>query len=181
GRLCYRKVDTGSYLRAAVERIRLLPRTPDLVIASGDLVDLGAAEEYRELRRLLEPLPIPVFLIPGNHDNRVALLNGFPDHRYLRRDPRFLHYAIDDWPVRLVALDTVVAGEMHGELCGDRLQWLDRTLSAVPAQPTLIFMHHPPFATGIAGMDAIGLAGAAEMAQIIARHPQVQLITAGHL
>lgn len=48
-------------------------------------------------------------------------------------------------------------------------------------QPTLVFMHHPPFATGIAGMDAIGPMGAAAMTDILARHRRVQLVTAGHL
>jgi 3',5'-cyclic-AMP phosphodiesterase len=181
GRLCYRRVDTGPYLERAVARILALPQRPDLLIATGDLIDLGESGEYRELRRLIEPLPMPVHLIPGNHDRRAALLDAFPDHRYLPRDEGFLHYSVEGWPVRLIGLDTLVEGELAGEMSGERLVFLDRALAAGRARPTLIFMHHPPFTTGIRGMDAIGLRGAAAMAQIVARHPEVQLITAGHL
>jgi hypothetical protein len=42
-------------------------------------------------------------------------------------------------------------------------------------------MHHPPFLTGIAHMDAIGLAGREAFAAIVARHPQIELILCGHL
>ena len=42
------------------------------------------------------------------------------------------------------------AGEAGGALCEDRLRWIDRALAAAPGRPTLVLMHHPPFATGIA-------------------------------
>jgi 3',5'-cyclic AMP phosphodiesterase CpdA len=181
GRLCSGTVDTAAHLRAAVARILALPQRPDAVLATGDLVDCAEPGEYRELRPLLAPPPMPVYLIPGNHDSRDELLRAFPDHRYLPRDGGFLHYTVEDYVVRLVGLDTLVPGAGGGELCAARLLWLDRTLAAAPDRPTLIFMHHPPFRTGIERMDAIGLRGAAAMAAIVARNPQVQLITAGHL
>ena len=68
-----------------------------------------------------------------------------------------------------------------GELCADRLSWLDATLAAAPDVPTLILMHHPPFLTGIAHMDRIGLTGRDEFAAIAARHPQIQAILCGHV
>jgi len=181
GHLCNNRVDTGRHLRAAVERVRGLAPAPDLVIVSGDLVDTGDDEEYRELRRLIEPLLAPVFVIPGNHDNRGALVRAFADHRYLPHTGEFLHYTVEGWPVRLIALDTTIEGAMRGEMCAERLRWLERALGVAPTEPTLIFMHHPPFATGLAGMDAIGLHGAGAMAEILACNTQVQLVTAGHL
>jgi 3',5'-cyclic AMP phosphodiesterase CpdA len=45
----------------------------------------------------------------------------------------------------------------------------------------VIFMHHPPFMTGIAQMDVHGLASAAELADVVRRHRQVQRIVCGHL
>ena len=63
----------------------LNPR-PDLVVATGDLVDAGSAAEYGHLRRLLAPLDLPLFLLPGNHDSRDELARAFPDHAYLPRD-----------------------------------------------------------------------------------------------
>jgi Icc protein len=181
GRLCSNKVDTAGHLRRAVERILSLAPAPDVIIVTGDLVDSGEPEEYGELRRLIEPLAVPTFVIPGNHDNRTELLRAFPEHRYLPRSERFLQYTVEDWPVRLVALDTTIESCTAGEMCPERLLWLKNALSAAPEKPTLIFMHHPPFTTGLVGMDGIGLQGAGSMAEILARNPQVHLVTAGHL
>jgi len=86
GQLAYRRVDTAWFLARAVEQLlRMTPR-PDIVLATGDLVDGGRPEEYRHLRELLAPLAIPVYLIPGNHDERGALAREFGDHAYLPRD-----------------------------------------------------------------------------------------------
>ena len=92
-----------------------------------------------------------------------------------------MQYAIDDWPVRLVALDTVIPGEGGGRLDGERLAWLDRTLAAERGKPTIVLMHHPPFPTLIGHMDRIGLEGSEALAEVITRHPQVERLLCGHL
>jgi Icc protein len=179
GKIAYRVVDTASCLTQAVAAVAALDPAPDVVVATGDLTDFGRPEEYELLRELLAPLPCPVYLVPGNHDEREAMRRAFAGG-YLPANG-FLNYAIDDYPLRLVALDTVVPGEGGGRLCDERLGWLDRTLAAAPKRPTMIIMHHPPFSTGIAHMDRIGLSGAAEFAEVLARHPQVERVLCGHL
>jgi len=82
----------------------------DAVLATGDLVDAGSRAEYELLKELLAPLRAPVYLLPGNHDDRDALRATFADHGYLRNHPRYCQYVIDSLPVRLIALDTVVQG-----------------------------------------------------------------------
>jgi 3',5'-cyclic AMP phosphodiesterase CpdA len=42
-------------------------------------------------------------------------------------------------------------------------------------------MHHPPFATGIRHMDALGLAGADAMGAIVDHHPHVERVLCGHV
>jgi 3',5'-cyclic AMP phosphodiesterase CpdA len=181
GTLAYRRVETGGFLSRCVERIRRMDPRPDVVLATGDLVEGGSPDEYRRLRALLAPLPMPVYLIPGNHDDRGALAQAFPDHAYLPRAGGFQHYAIDDFPLRLVGLDTLVPGKAGGELCQARLAWVAKTLDAGAGRPTAIFMHHPPFATGISHMDELGLAGADGLERILLEHPEVQAILCGHL
>jgi len=107
GTLLYKRLDTAGYLERAVAHILGLDVRPDVVIATGDLVDGGKAEEYARLRGLLAPLPMPVYLIPGNHDARDSLRAAFPDHAYLPKEG-FLQYAIEDYPLRLIGLDTLV-------------------------------------------------------------------------
>ena len=181
GVLAYGRVDTAPYLARAVDHLVALRPRPDVVLATGDLVDGGRPDEYRRLRGLLAPLTMPVYLIPGNHDAREALADAFPDHAYLPRRGRFVQYVVEGYPVRLIALDTLVPGQTGGLLCAERLGWLAARLDEAPERPTVIFMHHPPFATGIARMDEHGLANGGEFAEVVGRHRHVQRIVCGHL
>jgi 3',5'-cyclic AMP phosphodiesterase CpdA len=66
-------------------------------------------------------------------------------------------------------------------MCDERLAWLETRLAEAPGRPTMIFLHHPPFATGIEHMDRIGLDGADRMAEIVVRYPNVERVLCGHL
>lgn len=180
GRLMSGRVDTAPYLERAVAHLLALDPHPDLVLATGDLVDAGMPEEYARLRAILALLPMPVYVIPGNHDARAALRAAFPEQDTLL-DGTFVQYVVDDYPLRLIALDTLVPGAPHGELCDARLDWLERRL-AESDRPTLLFMHHPPFACGIAEFDATSLnLGADRLADLVRRNPQVERILCGHV
>jgi Icc protein len=181
GKLSYRVVDCAAMLARCVEEIVRLPQQPDAMVITGDLVDFGRAEEYAHLRKLLSPLPMPYYLIPGNHDERDALRAAFPDHAYLRQWSPYIQYAIEEWPLRIVALDTVIPGAGGGRLDAQRLDWLESTLAAAPDKPTVVIMHHPPFPTLIGHMDDLGLQGKEALAAVIARHPQVERVLCGHL
>jgi 3',5'-cyclic-AMP phosphodiesterase len=180
GRLAYRQVDTSTMLAACVRELLALDPQPDLIVHTGDLVDFGLPEEYAQLRSLLAPLRAPLLTIPGNHDEREAMRRAFAADRYLPSQG-FLHYAVQRGPLRIIGLDTLVPGQGGGALCAERLDWLDATLRASPGVPTLVLMHHPPFLTGIAHMDRIGLAGRDGVAEVLARHDQVQAVLCGHV
>jgi 3',5'-cyclic-AMP phosphodiesterase len=180
GERVYAEFDTAGCLARAVAEINRLDPLPDVTVVTGDLVDHGEPAEYEHLRTLLQPLRMPVFVIAGNHDVRAALRNAFAGDGYLP-DRDYLQYTVEDYPLRLVALDTLVQGEHRGALCAERLRWLDRTLAAQPDRPTLVLMHHPPFPTAITFMDRYGLENAAALAEILARHGQVERVLCGHL
>ncbi len=182
GRLCQGRVPTNQHVREAVRHINALDPPADVVIATGDLTDHGSAEEYAELRALLAELRAPLYPVPGNHDHRDRFLEAFADRPCLPRPgARFAHYVVDDHPVRLVGLDTTVAGEHYGLMCDERLAWLDGALGAMPRRPTMLFMHHPPFRTGIRWLDAAGLYGGRKMAEVVARHRHVERVACGHI
>ncbi len=160
GKLSYRLVDTAGALHRCIDTLLAAPQQPDAVIVTGDLVDFGADSEYQFLRQILQRLPMPVRLLPGNHDSRSALRRVFADHDYLfatgsGEDP--VHYCIDAGAA-LVAFDCTVPGQPGGRVDPAALPWLEAALSADPARPTLLLLHHPPFFTGIGHMDEQGLA-----------------------
>lgn len=167
-------------LERAVAHLLAQPALPDVVIVTGDCTDHGSAAEYALVQELLAPLPMPFYVIPGNHDSRERLLASFGTQGSSAL-PGFVQYVVDDWPVRLIALDTHVPGQDGGLLDAARLDWLAERLAEAPERPTLVFMHHPPFPSGMRVMDTIGLEGAAELAALLGRHPQVELLAAGHV
>jgi 3',5'-cyclic AMP phosphodiesterase CpdA len=180
GELLFDSMDSYGMLAAALADIATLEPTPDLLIATGDLAADGTPAEYAALRGLLDALPIPYLLLPGNHDIREALRDAFPDQPW-EQDGEFLHYVVEDYPLRLVALDTLIPGAPGGSLCAERLDWLSARLDDAPDRPTAIFMHHPPFDTGIDFMDRMGLETASELAEILESHSQVVRVLCGHL
>ena len=181
GKLAYGVVDTAAHFRRCIAHIQALPQQPDVVVMTGDLVDSGKPGQYALLREIIAPLSMPVYLIPGNHDDREALRAAFPDHAYLNQFPPYIQYAIEEHELRIVAIDTVIPGQDCGELCAQRLEWLALTLATAPRRPTLLIMHHPPFATGIGFMDEIGLSNPEALAQVVSKHAQIERILCGHL
>ncbi|WP_457809302.1 phosphodiesterase [Kushneria sp. EE4] len=180
GQKAYRVVATDRHLPPAIAALNALDPRPDVVLITGDLTDFGRPDEYAALREQLKALALPWYVIPGNHDARGALREAFPDHTYLGRTG-FMHYTLEDHPVRLIGLDTLVPGEGRGELCRERLDWLAERLAEQPERPTLLFMHHPPFATGIGHMDAQGLTGARELAALVRDYPNIERLICGHV
>jgi Icc protein len=177
-----RVAETNMLVERAFRAVAAFTPRPDVILITGDLTECGLDAEYANLARLIgrHLPPVPVFVIPGNHDRRERLREGLAHLPNVTADPVYVQYAVDDYPVRLVMLDTLVPGAGHGELRPEQLQWLDRTLALVPGKPTLIGMHHPPFACGIAHMDRIRLRDAASFAEVVARHKQVEQIVCGH-
>jgi 3',5'-cyclic AMP phosphodiesterase CpdA len=173
-------VDANVLLARAVEYLNTMTPRPDVVLATGDLTDHGTPDEYVMLREILAALEIPLFLVPGNHDEPEVLRAVYGTPAYVTGDGSF-DYVVDDLPVRLVAIDSTTPGRHDGELDAAQLLALDARLREQPDRPTLCFMHHPPFETGIWWMDCIGLTGARDLEAIIRRHPQVRLVVAGHV
>ncbi len=181
-KLTYGIVDTLGALRRAVDHLNASVPRPDVVVISGDLVDFGRADEYAVLRPQLSRLHMPFYLVPGNHDDREHLLAEFADQTYLPiRHDRPLDWVVEEYPVRLIGLDTSIPGSHGGQLTDSQLLWLDEHLALRPDVPTLLILHHPPFITGIGHMDREPFINGAEFEKIVARHPQVERLLCGHL
>jgi 3',5'-cyclic AMP phosphodiesterase CpdA len=177
----YRLAETNMLTERALRAVRNLRFQPDAMVISGDLTDNGLESEYAVLAEMLGRLvKIPVYVVPGNHDRRETLKTSLGHLPGVAADPHYVQYAIDDHDIRLVMLDTVIPGSGAGALCADRLAWLDATLGTAPNKPTIVVMHHPPFACGIQHMDRIALREPAAFTSVIARHPQVKRILCGH-
>jgi Icc protein len=192
GELMGERVPTDSCLRSVVQAVNRMDPQPDLVVGTGDLVNDGdrpggAADQYRHLEEILRDLEVPALMIPGNHDDRAQMRVHLG--RYLPPDmtqsdlasDRPLSFEVRVGGLRILALDTVVPGAHHGQIGAEQLNWLRDRLGAEPDQPTLIIQHHPPFDSGIAFMDEMGLRDSAQLELALKGHRQVVGVLCGHL
>lgn len=148
-------------------------------VVTGDLTHHGEPGAYARLRALLEPLPFPVHLMLGNHDDRAAFTEAFPATP--RDDHGFIQQALDTPAGLFVMLDTNEPGTHAGRLCPARLEWLEARLEASEGD-VLLFLHHPPFPVGIARMDRIPLLDADALWDVLEPHAdRVRHIFHGHL
>ena len=123
---------------------------PDLLLATGDLVENGNdVPSYKAFRDAIEGLPFPVHVAVGNHDSRQALLAVFPETPVVDGS---VQYAIEDFPVRILVLDTMEHGRHGGGFDEVKAAWLRARLAEAPGRPTLLVLHHPPIETGLSWM-----------------------------
>ncbi|RIQ11324.1 outer membrane protein assembly factor BamB family protein [Jiangella rhizosphaerae] len=140
----------GRFLAAVPER------APDVssVIATGDLTDLGVDEEFEALRLALAGSPLPVHLVPGNHDHMAGelgvavsrndyLINTGDPAGYERNiGPRWysfdlpgLHVVTVDWHTHELGLDDAVQNA-----------WLLADLESIPpGTPWILLSHDQPW------------------------------------
>lgn len=169
-------------LRRAVLAINAMSPLPDLVLHTGDITDNGDPAEYAHTIQILSALKCRWLVMPGNHDLREPMRDAFESLRVATTGQSHLSYVVDDYPVRLVCCDSVVPDLVDGELCEERLAWLATQLAKAPDKPTIVAMHHPPFATGMTWTAPSHLrAGGPELAALVAANPQVARIIAGHV
>jgi 3',5'-cyclic AMP phosphodiesterase CpdA len=180
GALAYGRIDTAKALERCVAALNEFTPAPDFVVMSGDLADTPTAEEYDHLKRLLTPLKLPFASIPGNHDSRAMMRAAFPASNYAQSAGP-LDQRIEIAGIDLLLLDSSVPGKPDGQLDSTTLEWLDATLASSPQRPALLFLHHPPFRTGISHMDRQNLLNTDAFALIVRRHPRVRLVATGHV
>jgi 3',5'-cyclic AMP phosphodiesterase CpdA len=177
--LAYGRVDTAAALERCIAHLLAFRPRPDFAVISGDLVDAGTDAEYAHLLRLLAPLDLPFAAIPGNHDSREPMRRAFPSHPYAHPagplDQLHTVRGLD-----LLLLDSSVPGAPHGLLETGTLHWLDRTLAATD-RPAMLFLHHPPFASGIWHMDRQNLRNADQLEALVRCHPRVRHVACGHV
>lgn len=180
GEKAYGVVDTAAALSRCIDTVNRFRPRPATVVITGDLVDTALEEEYAHLTRLLAPLELPFLAIPGNHDARAPLRRALPSQPYAHPDGPADIFARAGG-LDLLLLNSSVPGKPHGLLEPRTLAWLEAELRSSATRPALIFLHHPPFVTGIEHMDVQNLHNAPALEAIVRRHPRARLVAAGHV
>lgn len=144
------------------------------VIVSGDLVQEETAASYQRCNQILNTIPLPVHVIPGNHDVpelMQANLNG--NIRYC--EP----VQLEGW--QIILLDSSETDREEGHLSGQQLADLRQQLGVYPEKHALIFLHHHPVLVNSPWMDSMRLQEAEAFWDVVADFPQVKAVFCGHL
>ncbi len=164
----------ASFGEVLAQACRSYPSAAALVL-TGDLANDGSPTAYAALRRCLQGIEIPIYRLPGNHDDPAAMaevLAGEPI-----KDAGSAQ--VGAW--HCVFLSTYVAACEHGYLSDAELGRLAAELEAHAEIPTVIFMHHQPVPVGSPWLDRMGLQNADRFFAVSDGFPQVRAVLWGHV
>jgi 3',5'-cyclic-AMP phosphodiesterase len=168
---------------STISDINSLDPLPDVIVHTGDIVHNGRPDEYAEAAATLAAARAPVYVMVGNKDNRANLREAFSASGYLAADPDFIAYAVDDFPVRLIMLDTLSSNSNKGDLCRHRLRNLIDMIDTETTKPIAVFTHHPPFEVMV-GPDPINFDSQdiiSELRRALQHSGRVAAVFSGHV
>jgi len=160
-------LDPRARLDAAVGDINRSHGDAEIAVITGDLTHWGEPDAYQSFAQCLSALTVPVVPLIGNHDNRDAFRAWFPDAP--QDENGFIQGSTVAGEGTLLFLDTHQPGTHAGWYCERRLAWLEAQLDRIDA-PIFLFMHHPPFRTGLDSLDRIGIVQAADFKELVEPH-----------
>jgi 3',5'-cyclic AMP phosphodiesterase CpdA len=173
--------EMDAHLRRCVENINAMSPKPDIVLLTGDVTHNFKEEEAQHAADMLSHLEMPLFVVPGNHDDRQALSRVFGPRTCPMNDDGYVDYVVDNYPVRVIALDTLHVGHAGGHMSALRLDWLRTQLDDAAGKPTIIIAHHPPLDIGVPETYEDGFFGADRLGHVIEKYSNIERVLCGHV
>jgi Icc protein len=168
-------VRPAEILARAVQDI--LDRHPGaaFVVHSGDVGGMeGRAQDYARFGALVRPLPMPFYVVPGNHDQDLdAFRSELVSKNGAQSD---VHWSFVKAGWLFVGLDSSA-----GELGGDERDWLCGVLDAGQGLPTVLFLHYHVLPVGVRSIDRMMLGDSLALLNLLDDYSQVRLVANGHV
>ena len=147
----------------------------DLALLTGDLAETPSVETYKKLAEILQQVNLPVYCLPGNHDEpgimqRLLNIGNVSTANFLTGS---------NWSI--ILLNTHEAGERGGYLSAAELSCLEAALARSRDRHVLICLHHHPVDIHSAWMDAMALKNSEALFRVLDRHENIRGIVWGHI
>lgn len=165
-------VDTAQSLENIIEAIKKLPVKPDVIITTGDIAEDGSKSAYSRFQDLVAGLNIPVYVLPGNHDDISNMGSSFKTEGFHCTAAMRLK----NWG--FVFVNSQVEGHSHGDVGLDELAEMEKSISELSGLPILVSLHHSP--SNMCPSSGCQLKNAAEFTAALNQHPNVKGVIAGH-
>lgn len=169
---------THTMLTKTVDAIRKHAVRPDACFVTGDISQDESEESYELARAELGRLDMPIFWIPGNHDDseRAAAVFGKSSNMH-----RLSTLATPSWD--FIALDTCRRGADEGYLndADFRRFTADVQAAASAGKRISVIMHHHPVPVETPLLDKYVLQGNQSLLTLLDSTPQINLLICGHV
>ena len=168
-------VDVDQSLNAVLERVLKVHWPADLILLTGDLVQDEGAAAYQRLHEFMQPFQVPVYCLPGNHDDPAVMAETLPSGQI-----RYQRHAIHGvW--QFIFLDSSLRGTPAGHLGEAELRYLDDALSAHPEQHAMVCLHHHPVKVNTPWLDTMVVDDSDDFFAVLGKHSQVRAVIWGHI
>ena len=165
-------VDTAFSLEIVMDEIKQLPTPPDLIIATGDLAEDGSKTTYERLRGILARLEIPVYVLPGNHDNVSNMLACFNVDKIFFTNVTEL----SNWGFLFV--NSQVESHSHGCVSSTEISEIKKYIAEFGNHPILVALHHTP--SNVCPSSGCKLLNSVEFTTLLNSHRNIKGVIAGH-
>ena len=175
-------VDTYKTLERIIKTIILtdeIIHDVNAIFVTGDLSQDGSSESYHHIGSLLSLLNIPIFWIPGNHDDNDTaseVLVKYPLFNELKTTK------IGTW--QFIGINSCVAGEDYGSFSDvGRLNAIQEILMDAEKDEIhcALIMHHQPIEVGTPLMDSCMLKNGEQLISVLKNQKALKLIICGHV
>ncbi len=147
----------------------------DALLISGDLAQSPCKATYQRILHKIEEYHLPTFCLPGNHDDYTLMQDVLETSLVSCKK----HVILDPW--QLVVLNSQILKSEGGYLEQTELAFLEKCLEENRSLFTLIAMHHNCLPCGSAWLDTMQVKNSDEFLALVARYPNVKVITTGHI
>ncbi len=166
-------VNTDASLRAIVA-LAAKENNVTGILATGDLSQDGSLESYQRFAETLSDLNLPIYWLPGNHDNAKYF------HKPAENFPLSSRSIIETGNWRILLLDSVIPGEESGHLATTELDYIEKNVHE-DGKHHLLVLHHQPLPCGSAWLDTMKLDNSDDFLRVIANNPSIRAVLHGHI
>ena len=168
-------INTEYYFNRVLQHAFMQSIDYDAILISGDLAQSPCRSTYQRLLHQIEEFNLPTMCLPGNHDD-FELMQEVLDTPLVSCKKQVIFGC---W--QLVILNSQILKSEGGYLEQTELDFLEKCLAENTSLFTLIATHHNCLPSDSKWLDTMQISNSDEFLAIVARYPNVKVITTGHI
>ena len=146
----------------------------DALLLTGDLTQEAKPETLQHLISGLQPLQVPYYCLPGNHDLSELMQQCLPVESLQTKIDLNVQWVLHQ-------LDTHQDHKVEGFFSLDAIAQLEETIGQQPDKHHLLACHHHPVSINSAWLDQQVIDNGQALVDLIERMPQIKLLVQGHI